>query len=90
MEISPRTWRQDLQGKKKDVATFSLLANELQHQIWEESFSQRRIFDDDTLTPLNPQDGIMYYYLTSYALLVCRDSREYAQRRLRHSYLSQP
>ncbi|PVH75970.1 hypothetical protein DL98DRAFT_303962 [Cadophora sp. DSE1049] len=80
----------DSQENRKDVATFCLLPNELRYQIWEESFSQQRIFDDDTLRLLNPQDGIMYSYLTPYALFVCRDSREYAQRRLRCSYLSEP
>lgn len=86
MEVTPQNWREDSQGERKNVATFSLLANELQDRIWEESFSQR-IFDNDTLRLLKPQNGTMYSYLTPYALYVSHASREFAQRRLRLSFL---
>lgn len=82
--------REGSQGEQQDIATFKLfplLANELQHRIWEESFPRWRIFDDDTLRLLNPQDDIIYSYLTSYALYVCHASREFTQRRFRRSFL---
>ncbi|KAL5313012.1 hypothetical protein ACEPPN_019438 [Leptodophora sp. 'Broadleaf-Isolate-01'] len=36
---------------------------------------------------LNPQNGIIYSYLTPYVLYVCHDSREFALGRLSRSYL---
>lgn len=68
-------------------ASFLKLPTELQNLIWEETFSQPRIFDDDTLRLINPQDGIAYSYLTPYALYVCRGSRTFAQSRLCRTFL---
>ena len=66
---------------------FRKLAIELQNLIWQETFSQPRVFDDSTLSILNPRNGIMYSYLTPYALGVCRDSRTFAQSRLCRTFL---
>lgn len=46
-----------------------------------------RVFDDSTLRILNPQKATMYSYLIPYALAVCRDSRTFAQSRLRRAFL---
>jgi hypothetical protein len=43
------------------------ISTELQHLIWEETFSQQWVFDDDTLRLLNPQNGMMYSYLTMHS-----------------------
>lgn len=90
MPVLSQGGREGSQGNRKRLATFSLLSNELKDLIWGETFSQQRIFDDDTLRLLNPRNGIMYSYLTPYALFVCRYSREFARGRLRCSYLSEP
>jgi len=67
--------------------SFPRLTIELQNLIWEASFSQPRVFDDGTLRLLNPQNGVMYSYLTPYALYICRDSRNFAQSRLCRTFL---
>lgn len=87
MPVLSQGGREGSQGNRKGAATFSLLSNELKNLIWEETFSQQRIFDDDTLRILNAQNGVMYSYLTPYALFVCHASQEFAQGRLRRSYL---
>lgn len=67
--------------------SFPRLAIELQNLIWEATFSQPRVFDDSTLRLLNPQNGVMYSYLTPYALYICRDSRDFAQSHLCRTFL---
>ncbi|PVH71255.1 hypothetical protein DL98DRAFT_540198 [Cadophora sp. DSE1049] len=87
---APQDQREGSQENGKSFPTFpffSRFPREIRDQIWEETFSQQRIFDNDTLRRLKPQNGIMYSYLTPYALYVCQASREFAQRRLRRSYL---
>ncbi|KAH7418849.1 hypothetical protein BKA64DRAFT_739204 [Cadophora sp. MPI-SDFR-AT-0126] len=86
----PQDQREGSQEDRKGLATFpffSRFPREIQNQIWEKTFPQKRIFDNDTLRLLNPQNGIMYSYLTPYVLYVCHDSREFAQGRLSRSYL---
>lgn len=90
MPVISQGGREGSQGNRKRLVTFSLLSNGLKDLIWWETFSQKRIFDDDTLRLLNPRNGIMYSYLTPYALFVCRYSRELARGRLRCSHLSVP
>ncbi|KAH8650396.1 hypothetical protein BGZ60DRAFT_437151 [Tricladium varicosporioides] len=71
----------------KNFSCFQQLPLELQNLVWEETFSQPRVFDDSTLEILHPQDGTIYSYLTPYALYVCRDSRAVAQTRLLRTFL---
>lgn len=71
----------------KSFPDFPRLALELRNLIWESTFSQPRVFDDGTLRLLNPRNGVMYSYLTPYALYVCRDSRDFAQSRLCRTFL---
>jgi hypothetical protein len=68
-------------------ASFQKLLIELRHLIWEETFSQPRFFDSDTLRLLNSQNGTIYSLLTPSALYVCRESRIFAQDRLYCTYL---
>ncbi|KAH8650360.1 hypothetical protein BGZ60DRAFT_421838 [Tricladium varicosporioides] len=72
---------------RENFSCFRQLSLELQNLIWEETFSQPRIYDGSTLRILNPQDGTIYSYLTPYALYVCRDSRAIAQSCLVRTFL---
>lgn len=69
--------------------SFQKLPVELRHLIWEETFSQPRFFDGDTLRLLKPQNGTIYSLLTPSALYVCHESRTFAQDRLCCTYLFQ-
>ncbi|KAG9229476.1 hypothetical protein BJ875DRAFT_488888 [Amylocarpus encephaloides] len=87
-EIPERLWVVQLsQINGRIFSRFQDMAIELQNAVWEVTFSQRRTFDDDTLRILNPQNGMMYSYLTPYALNICYNSRTFAQSRLRRTLL---